>query len=232
MLIAIYFAMVRPIFFRHCNSMPKDSEDPLRTRRSLLSRLRKSDDPASWEEFVAIYRRLIYNAGLEAGLQHHEAEDVAQDTLLTIWKQIRTGNFRYDSAKGFFRGFVRKTTRWRIDDYFRKKMRQPQGAPRREGKRTSSTATIDRIPDQRSLEKELISDAEWEQALWNAALERVKRQVKPKQFQIFDLYVVKQWPTEKIVQTLAVSRTQVFLAKHRILKLIKRDIKQLDTKGI
>ena len=64
-------------------------------------------------------------------------------------------------------------------------------------------------------------------SLLDAAMEKVKCQVNPKQFQMFDLYVVKKWPVLKVAQTLGVNVGQVYLAKHRISALLKREIKKL-----
>ena len=61
-----------------------------------------------------------------------------------------------------------------------------------------------------------------------AALARVKRQVKPRQYQIFDLYVVKGWPVDQVRQTLGVSATQVYLAKFRISNLVKKEVRKLE----
>jgi hypothetical protein len=47
-----------------------------------------------------------------------------------------------------------------------------------------------------------IWDAEWHQNLMDAAIQRVKRQVKPKHFQVFELYALKQWPVPKVAKTL------------------------------
>jgi hypothetical protein len=71
----------------------------------------------------------------------------------------------------------------------------------------------------------------------NELLPVVKRiskllKVKPKQFQIFDAYVLKGWPVKKIIQTLGVTRTQIYLAKFRISKLLKKEIKQLEIKDV
>ena len=35
-----------------------------------------------------------------------------------------------------------------------------------------------------------------------AALARVKRQVKPKQYQMFDLYAIKRWPVREVARSL------------------------------
>ena len=71
-------------------------------------------------------------------------------------------------------------------------------------------------------------EKEWAENLFDAAVARVKRRVKEGQFQMFDLYVMKKWPVEKVAGTLGVSSGQVYLAKHRIGGLIKKEVQRLE----
>ena len=52
--------------------------------------------------------------------------------------------------------------------------------------------------------------------------------VNPKQFQMFNFYVLKQWPVQEVDKTLEVSAARVYLAKHRISALVKKEIKKLE----
>ena len=49
-------------------------------------------------------------------------------------------------------------------------------------------------------------------------------QVDQKQYQIFDCYVFKQWPAQKVATELRVSIAQVYLAKHRLGALLKKEL--------
>jgi DNA-directed RNA polymerase specialized sigma24 family protein len=49
----------------------------------------------------------------------------------------------------------------------------------------------------------------------------------PAQLQIFDLYCVESWPAQKVAQVLGISVGRVYLAKHRIAKLLKNEIRSL-----
>ncbi len=89
------------------------------------------------------------------------------------------------------------------------------------------TTTLERIPDPVASDLNVVWDEEWEKNLMEAALERVKRQVDAKQYQIFDFYVLQHWPVKKVADTLRVSSGRVYLAKHRISALIKKEIKRL-----
>lgn len=206
--------------------MSHEPEDYLPTRRSLLSRLKDWDDQESWRDFFNTYWKLIYSTARKAGLDAQEAEEVVQETVLTVTKKIK--DLKYDPALGTFKGWLLNTTRWRINDQFRKRSparndRHPAPDPRR-------TATIDRIPD--SFDMDSVWEEQWQKNLVDAAIQRVKKKVSPKQYQIFDLYVAKGLPVSKVASTLGVSSAQVYLAKHRISALIKREVAELQTKLI
>ena len=57
------------------------------TRRRLLSRLRNWDDHDSWTVFVDTYRKFIYSQAVKAGLSQAEAQDVVQETLISVSKK-------------------------------------------------------------------------------------------------------------------------------------------------
>jgi hypothetical protein len=56
-------------------------------------------------------------------------------------------------------------------------------------------------------------EAEWKENLFEAAIARVKKQIEPKQFQIFDCYVRKEWPAQEVAARLGVNIGQVYLAR-------------------
>ena len=195
------------------------------TRRSLLSRLKDWDDQESWKLFFDTYWKLIYGAAIRAGLTDAEAQDLVQETVLSVAKSMP--DFKYDPAVGSFKNWLLLITRRRIADHLRKQYRQPPKQPRHE-RETARTATVERVPDEAAANIGLFWDEEWEKNLLEVAVERVKRQVDPKQFQIFDSYVLKEWPVRDVTKTLGVSATQVYLAKHRISQLIKKELKKLE----
>lgn len=195
------------------------------TRRSLVERLADWRDQKNWQQFFEIYWKLIYSVACKAGLSDSEAQDVVQETLITVAKSI--DGLKYDPAQGSFRGWLLHITRWRIADQFRK--RQPAEAEKTKRAETRRTAAIDRVADPAGFDLESVWDAEWRENLLAAALARVKRQVDARKYQIFDCYVMKEWPARKVAKQFGVSIAQVYLAKHRISGLMKKEMKGLES---
>jgi RNA polymerase sigma factor (sigma-70 family) len=196
----------------------------LATRRSLVERLADWGDQLRWQEFFDTYSKLIYSAARQSGLAHAEAEEVVQETVITVAKNIE--KLKYDPAIGSFKGWLLQITRWRIADQFRK--RAPANAKRANYLDDRATATIERVPDSRGVDLDAIWDTEWKENLFEAAIARVKRKVEPKQFQIFDCYVRKEWPAAKVAERLGVSVGQVYLARHRVGALLKKEARALE----
>ena len=78
------------------------------TRASLLVSL---SDPASqeaWTEFATIYRPIIVRVAQARGLQHADADDLAQDVLSAVGRRV--GSFQ-STGTGSFRRWLYQITR-------------------------------------------------------------------------------------------------------------------------
>ena len=202
-----------------------NSRSMLATRRSLVDRLANWDDQRRWQEFFDTYWKLIYAAARKSGLTETEAQEVVQETVITVAKNI--GKLRYDPEIGSFKGWLLNITRWRIADQFRKRTPDGQMVHRRLDD-SRMTATLDRVAGDDARNFKQLWDNEWKENLLDTALARLKKKVDPKQFQIFDCYVRKEWPAEKVAERLRVNIGQVYLARHRISALLKKEIKALE----
>ena len=133
----------------------------------------------------------------------------------------------YDPKQGSFKTWLMNMTRWRINDQFRKRKKDTAMAGA-EWEDDRKTAVIDRFEDPKGDLLERMWDVEWKKNLADAALARVKAQVSPKQYQIFDYYVIKQWEAKKVQEHLGVSMAQVYLAKHRVGAVLKRELAKME----
>jgi RNA polymerase sigma factor (sigma-70 family) len=206
-------------------TMTLPPEDFIPTRYSLLSRLQNWDDHDSWKDFFDTYWRLIYAVALKSGLTETEAQEVVQETIISVAKNIQ--KFKRDRQLGSFKGWLRNLTRWRIADQLRKRTRV---APQEREAVEAASAVWSPAGIAEAAEAESVWEHEWRANLMQVALENVKGRVKEEHYQIFDFYVVKQWPVAKVARTLGVSTGQVYLAKFRVGALLKKEIRRLETR--
>ena len=124
----------------------------LGTRRSLVELLADWGDQLRWQEFFDTYSKLIYSAARRSGLTDAESQEVVQETVITVAKNI--DKLKYDPAIGSFKGWLLKITRWRIADQFRKREPGNPKPPRSSDDR--ATATVERVPDSRGIDLDVV----------------------------------------------------------------------------
>ena len=203
--------------------MAEKRNEFLPTRESLLRRLKSWDDQESWADFFNTYWRLIYSAALKAGLNEVQAQDVVQDTIIVVAKKMK--DFTYDRAIDSFKGWLLYLTRKRIALEYRRKERERVASDSSES--ADWTLEANDLPDPAGFDLQSVWEQEWERNLWEAAITRVKKEVNAKQFQMFDLYTIKEKSAQEVARQLNVPVAQVYLAKHRISSLLKKELTRL-----
>ena len=208
----------------------------LETRPSLLKRLQTGDDAQGWEEFYRLYGGLIRHFATRAGLTPEEAEDVVQETAIGVARRLP--EFVYDPKVCRFKTWLLNQTRWQIRkqlDLRAKPGGSGQPSPSMAGQTsgncadpTEGTDALARIPDPVIPEFGAEWDQAWERNLVALGLERVRERIDERQFQIFDLYVTKDWPAGRVAKTLGISIARVYLTKHRVAAMLKREVRRLE----
>jgi RNA polymerase sigma-70 factor (ECF subfamily) len=205
---------------------PSSTDSLIPTRDSLLSRLKDWQDDVSWRDFFNTYWRLIYGVALKSGLSEQEAEEVVQETLITVARRIP--EFEYDRSVCTFKTWLMNLTRWRIIDQIRK--RRPALPNRDLQEERPGAVVMEQLPDPATLILDEVWDEEWRRHLLDAAVREVKLKVNPEHYQIFHLCVFKERPVKQVAAELGVGIAQVYLAKHRVGAALKRQIKRLEAR--
>src|SRR5450432_1666899 len=158
--------------------MVKTSAELTATRTTLLQRLKNWQDQSSWQDFFDTYWKLIYGTDIKAGLNETEAQDVVQETLISVAKHMPA--FKYDRTVGSLKAWLLNMTRWRITDQLRKRL---QSAPNDSSDDTDAdTGMTGKMMDPVSGCLDALWDAEWEKNLLDAAVDKVKRHLDPQKY--------------------------------------------------
>ena len=190
-----------------------------RTRTTMVRGLRDLEDQKVWNRFFESYWKLIYHSARKAGLDDADAQEVVQETVITVTKKI--GDFDYDRSKGSFKGWLMQTTKWKVLDQFRKINRNAN----REN--LDASENIEQIPDELP-DLDSFWKQNWQKELFDAALEKTKGEVNPLYFQIYNRLVIKEKKAKEVARELDVPVSQVYLAKHRVTEAIKKSIEQMN----
>lgn len=188
------------------------------TRRSLLRRLQPQAQEVIWRSLFDRHWRVIYATARRLGLNDLEAQEVLQRAILSAVRHLTASQSRAERVP--FKVWLFRTTRWHVLEQRRQRPWSPQ--------QPSAQLTINTGAGMASVRMEQLWEEEWQKSLIAAALERVKAKVTPKDFQIFDLLVLRQWPGTKIAAGLGVRRAQVYLAKHRVTSVLKKEIRAIE----
>ncbi len=79
------------------------------TNESLILRVKDPADAAAWSDFLAIYRPVVVRMACGRGLQHADADDLAQQVFLSVAKAIE--DWQPDSKGPPFRAWLARITR-------------------------------------------------------------------------------------------------------------------------
>ncbi len=183
-----------------------------------------------------MYGKLVRDFAIQAGLTDTEADEVAQETAIAVARHLP--EFRYDPKVCRFKTWLLNQSSWRIKDQIKKRRKAEGlsgGAPKRTGESpvlptegTARTSTIERVADPAAMNLDEVSETEWRKDLLAAAFERVKSKFSLKQFQIFDLHALNEWPAADVAKSLGVSVTNVYVTKHRVAAAVKKEMATLE----
>jgi len=195
--------------------MPADRDAD--TSLSLLERLQKNpDDPQAWNLFVERYQPRIRWWCVTWGLQDSDADDVAQDVLVKLFAALR--KFQYDPSRSF-RAWLKTVTQHAWSGFVAARRRGPGQAPGR----------IDTIADsaeaQSDLERQL-EDA-FDRELLEVAMHRIKGRTKPVHWESFHLTAIEGLSGADAARKLGIPVGSVFVAKHRVQKLLQDEVRIL-----
>ncbi|MFO0826602.1 MAG: sigma-70 family RNA polymerase sigma factor [Phycisphaerales bacterium] len=177
------------------------------THATLLERLTASEDHAAWREFCDRYGGLIAGVARRAGCDPNDAEDVLQDVLTSLVSAMP--GFRYDPAKGRFRGYLKAVTMRAISR--RRRQNGPAGALQVSGNDDAVTTAADTAADRDW-------EAEWRQYHLRMAMRTIDAEFSTHDRAAFDRYAVQGLGVKETASALGLTVDQVYQAKSRIVR--------------
>ncbi len=191
--------------------MPHDRS----TSFSLLERVRVRDDEA-WGRLVELYSPLVAYWCNNSGVRRQDADDLVQEVFQAVFKSL--DSFRRDRAGDTFRGWLRRITHFKVQDYFRVRAAQPaaQGG-------TDPQWQLQQIP-QPELPEETPEDLG---ALYRRALELVRSEFEDRTWQAFWRAALENQPPAEIAEDLGMSPAAVRKAKSRVLHRLRQEVGDL-----
>ena len=192
------------------------------TRVSLILRLAKPTDVQAWQEFSDVYAPALYAMCRRRGLQPADAEDVAQDTLFAVARAIE--RFEPNRERARFRTWLARITRNMIADFCAGKLKRPLTQLISDSwiQSASNSLRCSMDPIDRDFTQEYRS------ALYQLAARRVQARVSSITWQAFHDTTIDLCPAEESAKRLNMPIGNLYVAKCRVLKLLREEVQMLD----
>ena len=196
------------------------SMSSLDTSVSLLQRLSgDQQDAKAWQEFVTRYGRLVLHWARRWGLSGSDAQDVAQEVLLVLVRQIRS--FRYDPQRRF-RSWL-KTIVMRTCS----RLRQSELRPEVNGTGGTLHARLLESVEARenlALLLERFADRE----VLELAVQRVKLRVQPTTWAAFERLAIERRPGLVVARELGLKLSWIYVARHKVQPMLREELDKLE----
>jgi len=185
------------------------------TRPSLLATLAEGPDgQPAWREFFDRYAPAIYRVARMRSLSHDDAEDIVQQTMLSVSSHI--GDFRYDRDRGRFRNWVRTIAENKIKSAWRRKST----------KKIDAEFAQDIADDAPSVDE--IWEDEWrvQDLLW--CLDQVEKDISPRKMEAFRKYALEGIPAQEVAREMDMTVGNVYVTRHTVLGKIRKKAEELE----
>jgi len=189
------------------------------TRVSLILRLAEPEDVRAWQEFAGIYGPALYRLALRRGLQSADAEDVAQEILFAVARAIE--RFQPDPAQAKFRTWLSRIARNLLADFCAGRAKRPLTQLVSDSwlRAADLSATSEAGED---------FDHEFRTAIFQLAANRVRERVTADTWSAFELTAIQRQSPEQVASQLSMAVGTVYVARCRVLKLLRGEVEQLE----
>lgn len=183
-----------------------------KTRESLLIRVRDPRDEASWQQFITLYRPMIYRIARGQGLQDSDAEDLSQRVLVSVARAITT--WEKDPRQGTFRSWLSRVARNAIINFVTR-------GPRDVAIGGTDFLDICRTVPEPSDEITNLIEQEHVRSRIRTAATQVKQIVSPNTWSAFWRTTIEGESIESVAQSLSMSVGAVYGARGRVMKQLQ-----------
>lgn len=189
------------------------------TRDSLIAALYSADNREAWEQFVVLYRPIIYRMARKRGLQNADAQDLTQAILAKVAAAIGQYESKPDGPP--FRHWLRKVSKNTI-------LTALARTPQDRGVGGSEVhERLNREPEVLSeIEREIALEHCREKYLRGARI--VKSDVGGETWQAFEMTVIQQIPCEQAAHQLGKSVGTIYASRSRVLKRLRAEIQRME----
>lgn len=191
-----------------------------RTSPTLIGRVQADPhDHSAWVEFERRYSDSIRGWCRRWGLQSSDADDLTQDVLLAVSKQME--RFEYDRSRRF-RGWLKTIAHRAWCDFL--------DTQRRRAVASGETAIMELL-EQQGAEDDFADhiEHEWRRELLEQALESVEGRVQGHTWEAFRLLTREGLSGAEVAERLDMQVGAVWVAASKVRKMIRQEVRRMES---
>ncbi|MCM8533642.1 MAG: sigma-70 family RNA polymerase sigma factor [Lentisphaeraceae bacterium] len=194
--------------------------DSNETRMTLIQRVSaKNRDEYCWEEFLSTYRNYIYAIIRKFNLNKELCDDLFQDILVGLWKDLPKFEYRPQSCR--FRTWLSVVCRNVVLTYLKSKA----------GRKRSLEVNYDEICDTLNkfseAEIENIAEKDWKLFIAEKAMANISESLSEKLLDIFNAAMDGK-TDEELGQKYKTSEASIRVYRHRVKNALMKEIIRLN----
>ena len=198
-----------------------DNQDQFLTRETLLSRAKNQEDATAWEDFVNYYKDFIFIVIRHMNIPYNDCEDLIQETLLKIWKNLQ--KFDVDNDRAKFRTWLSTVIRNTVLNYIDKKNRNYK---KEELVREEQEVRPELFNQSKDGQLDEFIEKEWQVYVTNLAMKKITPLFSPQAIEAFQRSLDGE-STEFIAEKLNIKPNSVYKLKNRVKGRLILEIKAL-----
>jgi RNA polymerase sigma-70 factor, ECF subfamily len=181
------------------------------TRESLILMIRDPRDAVAWEQFLAIYHPIVLRLIRRRGLQHADAEDIAQQVFTAVATAVERWEYQQNGPR--FRNWLGRVARNATLNAI------TRNYPDVGSGKSSVQQLLAELPADDALAHEFIRQSRIEALRWAAS--KVRDEFSDSTWQMFRESTVEGEPVADVAQRMGRTVGAVYIAKCRVMKRIK-----------
>ena len=189
------------------------------TRESLLIRVRDPADQTAWHEFVEIYRPIILRLARQKGMQEADAEDIAQQVLVSVAKAVEQR--RHDPKRAKFRTWLNRVAQNAILNTL------TRGKPDRGSGDSALQAMLNQHQSHSGPDSDLLR-LEHRREVFRWAARQVRQEFQQATWEAFWLTAVEGRSVEVVAEELAKNRGAIYAARSRVIRRIQEKVTEYE----
>lgn len=190
------------------------------TNETLLERVKSMDAHSAWQEFYKAYWSAILRYARKLGLNQHQAEEVLQETMVTLMRQLP--GFTYDRRKGKFRNFLLTIVHRKSLAALRRTKRESESRVPWEENAAGDVQVLNGTNDPAAN----AAATRWRESILEAVLGELAADARLgcETMAVFRAYVVQGKPAGEVAAAFGLKENAVYQIKNRLARRVQERV--------